>query len=122
MKNKKEVLKNLPGVDKLLLTPPIRELIKDNNEELIKFVIRDSLSHLRKNPPQEINESGKNCQDLQAITFFGSLMLPGSLFIPTLAELPSATRSLLKLLKHSEGTTILNMIFQKANVVPGTIT
>ena len=40
-------LKNLPGVDKLLNLPEIKALISEHNETLVKFAIRESLSHLR---------------------------------------------------------------------------
>jgi L-seryl-tRNA(Ser) seleniumtransferase len=52
----KEVLKNLPGVDKLLQDKAIIKMIDTYNEALVKFAIRESLSHLRKNPPRQIND------------------------------------------------------------------
>lgn len=56
MSNKQEVLRNLPGVDKLLNNPIIKGLLDIHQEDLVKFVIRESLSSLRKNPPKELND------------------------------------------------------------------
>jgi L-seryl-tRNA(Ser) seleniumtransferase len=56
MKSKQEVLKNLPGVDKLLQHPAIIDLIRGSNEDLVKFSIRQTLSQLRINPPSIITD------------------------------------------------------------------
>ena len=47
MKPNLEVLKNLPGIDKLLSFPEIKELMKDNNEEVVKYCIRNSIQTIR---------------------------------------------------------------------------
>lgn len=56
METKQEVLRNLPGVDKLLTHPTIQSLISTHDEELIKFVIRDSLDFFRENTPADLND------------------------------------------------------------------
>lgn len=56
MKDKKEVLKNLPGVDKLLQNSHIINLISTYNSELVKFSIREILAHLRSDPPAKITD------------------------------------------------------------------
>ena len=40
-------LKNLPGVDKLLLIPEIKSLLGQFNEDLVKYSIRKTLNSLR---------------------------------------------------------------------------
>ena len=47
MKQNIDELKNLPGVDKLLLLPEIKELLTQNSEDLVKYSIRSTLSSLR---------------------------------------------------------------------------
>ena len=42
-------LKNLPGVDKILLIPEIRELVDKHNDDLVKFAIRRTLDRIRHN-------------------------------------------------------------------------
>ncbi len=42
-------LKNLPGVDKILLIPEIRELVDKHNDDLVKFAIRRTLDRIRQN-------------------------------------------------------------------------
>ncbi len=54
MNNKQEVLKNLPGVDRLLEDPEIKGLMQRSNTDLVKFAIRESLDRIRANPPREI--------------------------------------------------------------------
>ncbi len=54
MSNNKEVLRNLPGVDRLLEDPEIKALIAWHNEDLVKFAIRDTLARIRSHPPKEI--------------------------------------------------------------------
>ena len=46
-------LRNLPGVDKLLLLPEIKEMISRHHEDLVKYAIRSTLSHFR----QQVMES-----------------------------------------------------------------
>lgn len=57
MKNKQELLKKLPGVDKLLLYPEIKKLLTAHAEELIKYVIRFTLDQLRQNPPALLDDT-----------------------------------------------------------------
>jgi L-seryl-tRNA(Ser) seleniumtransferase len=47
MKTKVGELRNLPGVDKLLLLPEIKEMISRHHEDLVKYAIRATLSHFR---------------------------------------------------------------------------
>ena len=46
---KKEELKNIPGVDKLLNLPGIKKEIEINGEELVKYTIRQTLEIERTN-------------------------------------------------------------------------
>ncbi len=48
MKSKMEDLKNLPGIDKLLNLPEIKELINDYQVDLVKHVIRNIIDQIRK--------------------------------------------------------------------------
>ncbi len=56
MSKNREVLKNLPGVDKLLINSEIKELINEFSEDLVKFSIRETLTLIRIKPPSEIND------------------------------------------------------------------
>lgn len=47
MELKQEELKKLPGVDKLLTLPLIRELIRQTNDQVVKYSIRTTLDHFR---------------------------------------------------------------------------
>jgi L-seryl-tRNA(Ser) seleniumtransferase len=47
MELKQEELKKLPGVDKLLVLPEIRELSERHNVRIVKYAIRTSLDHFR---------------------------------------------------------------------------
>ncbi len=47
MNSNSDNLKNLPGVDKLLLLPEIKDLLIQHNEDLVKYSIRKTLSLLR---------------------------------------------------------------------------
>jgi L-seryl-tRNA(Ser) seleniumtransferase len=46
-------LRNLPGVDKLLLLPEIKEMISAFHEDLVKYAIRETLGNFR----QQVKES-----------------------------------------------------------------
>lgn len=48
MKSKMEDLKNLPGIDKLLNLPEIKELISHYQVDLVKHVIRNIIDQIRK--------------------------------------------------------------------------
>jgi L-seryl-tRNA(Ser) seleniumtransferase len=47
MESKSEVLKQLPGVDTLLVAPEVEKLIGQHNDTIIKYCIRNVLSTLR---------------------------------------------------------------------------
>jgi len=47
MKDDQEALKRIPGVDKLLATQGIKELIRTHNDNLVKFSIREVLQTIR---------------------------------------------------------------------------
>ena len=47
MESKSEVLKQLPGVDTLLVTPEMQKLIEQHNDTIIKYCIRNVLRSLR---------------------------------------------------------------------------
>lgn len=59
MQEKQDIFKKIPGVDKLLNAPDIKELISKFNPELVKFAIRETLNGIRQNiskfksPPSE---------------------------------------------------------------------
>ncbi|MCB2220549.1 MAG: L-seryl-tRNA(Sec) selenium transferase [Bacteroidetes bacterium] len=59
MTKNQETFKHIPGVDKLLNTQKIKNLIKQYNSDLVKFAIRETLKGIRmniknyKNPPSE---------------------------------------------------------------------
>jgi len=48
-------LRNLPGVDKLLLLPEIKEMANEYNEALVKYAIRETLKDVRKKAIEEHN-------------------------------------------------------------------
>jgi L-seryl-tRNA(Ser) seleniumtransferase len=48
-------LRNLPGVDKLLHLPKIKEMANEHNETLVKHAIRETLTYLRKKALKENN-------------------------------------------------------------------
>lgn len=49
MTDRKEKFKHIPGVDKLLNTKIIKDLIKIHNPDLVKFAIRETLKGIRTN-------------------------------------------------------------------------
>jgi L-seryl-tRNA(Ser) seleniumtransferase len=55
-------LRNLPGVDKLLLLPEIKQMISKHHEDLVKYAIRATLNHFR----QQVMES-EHVPELSAI-------------------------------------------------------
>jgi len=48
MESKKETLKNLPGIDKLLSLAEIKSLIEKYSEDLVKYIIRSAIDRIRK--------------------------------------------------------------------------
>jgi L-seryl-tRNA(Ser) seleniumtransferase len=64
-------LKNLPGVDKLLVLPEIKELISAYNEEIVKYAIRATLSQFR----QQARESEIVPQQQEILNSIQSIVL-----------------------------------------------
>ena len=49
MQEKQDIFKQIPGVDKLLNTSEIKDLIRKHNPDLVKFAIRETLNEIRQN-------------------------------------------------------------------------
>jgi L-seryl-tRNA(Ser) seleniumtransferase len=64
-------LKKLPGVDKLLVLPEIKELISAYNEEIVKYAIRTTLNHFR----QQARESEIVPQQQEILNSIHSIVL-----------------------------------------------